>query len=80
MGDVPASTAALRVGGDDLDPDEITRLLGAKPTHAHRKGDQTSPKIPKLVRRSGLWLIESGWEDGNQLEAQIRGILFAPDR
>jgi hypothetical protein len=50
----------VRLGfmGDDLDPDELTRLLGAPPTYAHRRGDA-------LRRRSypiavgGYWAIST---------------------
>ncbi len=33
------TAAAIRINGDDLVPDEITRLLGATPTGSHAKGD-----------------------------------------
>jgi hypothetical protein len=32
------STAALRIKGDDLDPDEISRTLGCEPSYGFRKG------------------------------------------
>ena len=38
-GAVSRTTASLRIGGDDLDPDEITALLRCEPTNSHRKGD-----------------------------------------
>jgi hypothetical protein len=35
--------ASLRISGDGLDFDEITRTLGLTPTHTHRKGEQRKP-------------------------------------
>lgn len=34
-----AHSATLRVFGDGVDLEEITRTLGIEPTHAHRKGE-----------------------------------------
>ena len=36
-------SATLRISGDGLDTDEISRTLGLTPTHAHRKGEQRKP-------------------------------------
>jgi hypothetical protein len=38
-----AYSAALRIFGHPLDPDDVTRHLGISPTHAHRKGDRRGP-------------------------------------
>ncbi len=45
--------ASLNIYGDDLDPDEITRLLGLAPTHSHRLGDRLKPHSPPF--RTGCW-------------------------
>jgi hypothetical protein len=47
----------LGIWGADLDPDEITRLLGASPTSAHRKGD-VDPR-DQSTKRSGYWSIKT---------------------
>jgi hypothetical protein len=36
---ISRTKAALRISGDDLDPDEVSKLLGAAPTESARKGD-----------------------------------------
>jgi hypothetical protein len=41
-----AYCAALRIAGDGLDFDEISRTLGVEATHAHRKGDKQGPRSP----------------------------------
>lgn len=33
--------------GDDFDPDEVTKLLGIKPTSVMRKGENIPGKLPK---------------------------------
>jgi hypothetical protein len=47
-GDVDGISASLRVMGDDLDPDEVTRLLGVKP---RRGGKQLRSWTPAGVGR-----------------------------
>lgn len=49
---VDESRLSLGVHGDDLDPDEISRLLGCAPTSSHRRGD---------ARRSGPPWAKGGW-------------------
>jgi hypothetical protein len=36
-------SATLRIAGDGVDFDEISRTLGLSPTHSHRKGERRSP-------------------------------------
>jgi hypothetical protein len=40
---------------DDLDPDEVTIVLGCEPTSSHRKGDKM--KRGNNVWRRGPWLV-----------------------
>jgi hypothetical protein len=49
---VDESRLTLGVHGEDLDPDEISRLLGCAPTSSHRRGD---------ARRSGPPRTKGGW-------------------
>jgi hypothetical protein len=49
---VDESRLTLGVHGEDLDPDDISRLLGCAPTSAHRRGDR---------RRSGTPAPTGGW-------------------
>ena len=44
------SLVTLRFFGDELNPDEITALLGASPTAAHHKGQQLTGSQPGAVR------------------------------
>lgn len=48
--------ASLRVFGDDLDPDELTGLLGRLPSESRRKGD-----VYRVTRRGRLREADTGY-------------------
>ena len=53
-----AANAGLNFAGDRLEPDEITKLLGVKPTIAYRKGEVYKRTRGHEVRGStGLWRL-----------------------
>jgi hypothetical protein len=61
FGGHPHSAAlCLRVCGDDLDPDEITRLMGRPPSRSQHKGQSVldSAGQVKRVARTGSWLLD----------------------
>ena len=47
--------ATIGVYGEELEPDEITRVLGCAPTSSHRRGDSRRPGGPGAKR--GAWLL-----------------------
>jgi len=53
--------ATLRFVGDALDPDEISRVLSAKPTRAYRKGQKfsTGPRSPETIGKTGTWYLST---------------------
>ena len=51
---VDESRLTLGIHGEDLDPDEISRLLGCAPSASHRRGDPR-PSGPSWPR--GAWLL-----------------------
>lgn len=54
---VERTMVTLGLHGDDLDPSEITRMIGREPTSAHRRGEpRPGPKF-KNPYRSGAWLL-----------------------
>lgn len=71
------SLVTLRFFGDDLQPDEITAMLGARPTAAHHKGQQLTGSQPGAVRsaRTGSWRLSALRREPEDLEAQIFEIL-----
>jgi hypothetical protein len=57
----------IEITADDLKPDEITSLLGVKPTHQHERGELRFGKdgTPRRPPKFGRWAlrIESGETD-----------------
>jgi hypothetical protein len=49
----------FRISGDDLIPDEVTRLLGIRPTHAHSKGEEYSTGRSTIIGRTGVWMFST---------------------
>ena len=45
----------LRFFGDDLDPDEISQLLGSAPTASARRGDIRQGKVRSYTAKTGSW-------------------------
>jgi hypothetical protein len=73
MAVVSRSVATRRIIGDDLDPDETTRLLGAKPTAQSRKGEQNSSGYSA---QRGIWRLSATEKVPGDLNTQINE-LFA---
>jgi hypothetical protein len=70
-GEVDQTSVSLRFSGDDLDPDEISKLLNCQPTDCHRKGDVLPDKRYHSVAKTGMWRL-SGKKTGKvSLEKQI---------
>jgi hypothetical protein len=62
------SSATLRIFGDSLNPDEISRILGCAPTKAQLKG-QTRYK--STVYKTGGWLLKATAHEPADLDSQI---------
>ena len=61
-GTIDETSVSLCLYGDDLDPDEISRILGVCPTHAHRKGEERRSRSPRAQKpppyKSGAWILK----------------------
>lgn len=77
MAVLSGSAASLRFFGDDLDPDELTLLLGHQPTNSERKGQEIVGKITgsKRMARSGGWRLSAERREPGDLDAQISEVL-----
>jgi Domain of unknown function (DUF4279) len=75
MAGIENSTVSLRIFGDDLDPEEVTRLLRCLPTQSRRKGEVIPGKGMQRVARQGSWLLESNLPRSVDLEAQINNLI-----
>jgi hypothetical protein len=74
-GEVDGCSVGLRVFGDDLDPDTVSAMLGAKPTSACRKGDVHRGKHYDRVEKQGKWLLNTGHVRGVPLDDLIIRLL-----
>ena len=66
------TVATLRIIGDDLDPDEVTRLLGVEPTAQSRKGEANRSGYPAP---HGIWRLGATEQVPGDLNAQIDELL-----
>lgn len=71
------SAASLRFFGDDLDPDELTRLLGAKPSVGLRKGDSVRHQGARrdVTARTGTWRLRVERRSPGDIDGQIAELL-----
>jgi len=69
------SVASLRICGDKLDPDEVSRLLGGVPSLTYRKGDIKQSKIRDVAGKSGAWMLNATEREPEDLDAQVDEIL-----
>jgi len=69
------STASLRVFGDNLDPDAISRALGHPPTQSYRIEDLISPERRPEKRKCGMWLLAVPDADPEDFQEQVDALL-----
>ncbi len=75
MAQLARSVASLRIAGDDLDPEEVSLLLGAQPTHAQRKGQELPSKVGVRKAKFGHWRLHAKETEPEDLDAQVAEIL-----
>jgi hypothetical protein len=64
------------ISGLELDPDEISKLLGIRPDHSHRKGDVKQLRSDKTItRKNGNWSLRSKLSDYEPLEMHLDALL-----
>jgi hypothetical protein len=71
------SRATLRIAGDDLDPEKISRQLGCKPTTAQRKGEAIVGHNTGQTRiaQLGMWRLQVAPREPEDIDGQIAEIL-----
>ena len=77
MAQVSKSVTTLRIGGNDLDPDEITEILGCEPTQKQTKGQVFIGKTTgrERVAKTGMWCLKVVDREPENLDKQISEIL-----
>lgn len=74
-GGIDKSSVKLKFWGDELVPDELSKLLGIQPDKAWKKGEIFRGKTYDIVRKAGLW-VYSGKRCGDiELEDKIAQLL-----
>jgi hypothetical protein len=77
MAQLHRSVATLRISGDDLDPEEITKTLGCAPTAGQRKGDVLIGGETGIARTAkfGMWRLEASDREPEDLDGQVAELL-----
>jgi hypothetical protein len=77
MAAIHRSAATLRVMGDDLDPADITRLLGHAPTRAHARGQAWTSRTTGIERihKFGAWILIADDAEPEDIGAQATALL-----
>ncbi|KUM53038.1 hypothetical protein AR688_03680 [Rheinheimera sp. EpRS3] len=77
MGALEYSQATLRIFGEDLIPEDVSNLLGAKATKSKKKGDEVVGKVSGKVRiaKIGSWHLHAEKREPEDLNAPIAEIL-----
>ncbi|WP_367344742.1 DUF4279 domain-containing protein [Stenotrophomonas bentonitica] len=77
MGAFNSSLVTLRFFGDDLVPEQVSALLGARPTVSYLKGEERvgSHTGTVLVAKTGSWRLSAVDRIPEDLDAQIFEVL-----
>ncbi len=72
-GQVDKSRVALRVFGDDVDPQQISKLLGHKATTGRLKGERCISKFTgkERIAPAGSWILQAPEAKKASLDRQI---------
>jgi len=73
-GPVDKFKITLRIYGDELDPDQISSLLGCAPTVAERKGVPGPFGDGRRIAKTGRWSLTIESKDSNEEDDVERGI------
>jgi hypothetical protein len=81
-GEIDRVEVSLRIAGDALDPQRITRMLGVTPTFAARKGDVITHGESTVTQQIGIWTYKlpasSEWELGDAIQTLLERLPADP--
>jgi len=77
MAHLSKSVTSIRIIGDDLVPDEITKLLGCTPTNSYFKGEvvRRIKTGQEVTKKSGIWLLETTDSEPENIDMQVSELL-----
>lgn len=73
-GVIDESGVTLCVYGENLEPADVTKLLGVKPSQSFKRGYQRRPGAHPM--RHGAWFLEVRGKDPNGPDFQLRKLLM----
>lgn len=68
------TTITFKITGDNLEPSEVTTLLGIEPSKSHRKGDKW-PTRPEHSYVTGYWGLDSSLKSDSPLVDHLDYLL-----
>lgn len=74
MARIGETTACLRIFGDVLDPDEVSRMVGCSPTSVVMKGDVRKSGFVELT---SMWSLERDHFAAGDLDEKLKDLLEA---
>ena len=77
MPELYESKASLRIWGEDLDPNEITALLGVSPSSSRRRGEPVSRRENAPLARHGSWHLRAACNRPGDLDQQVAFLMTA---
>jgi hypothetical protein len=76
MATISRTKATLRIAGDALMPEEVSKMLGVAPTSAQRKGqDLRGASGVSRIAKFGMWRFQAAEASPGDLDAQVQEIL-----
>jgi len=80
--DIDRLEVALRITGDELDPERLTRMLGVAPTFAGRKGEHVDHGGVPVSQPTGVWSYalpaSPEWELGDAIDTLLEQLPADP--
>ena len=79
MSSITRCAASLCLFGDDLVPEEISRLLNHPPNQAWMKDYQFTTSTDVVVRKTGAWILDATPSESGNVDAQIAELFVHAD-
>ncbi|MGY2051331.1 DUF4279 domain-containing protein [Methylobacterium sp. JK268] len=76
MAAIAKTHVSLRMAGDDLDPDDVTRPLDVRPTRCGRRGEISQGRSGRpIVARTGIWILQADESYTGALDTRVVALL-----
>ena len=75
-GPIRSARVSLRIFGPNLDPDEVTQLMGRAPSLSYKAGDRTSARVA-TPRKKGMWILNSEADPKKDITEHVAAVLQA---